>query len=120
VVPKAIVADNEQAVWDFLIVRFTRNQTAGIMGNLQQEHGFQTSGDGLAQWTGGRKSNLMSMENPYSLSTQLSFMVSEMSNINLPDDVTAATRIFQNQFERCGDCNEARRIEYAYAILGRH
>lgn len=92
------------------------------MGNLQQEHGFQTSGDGLAQWNGGRKARLMAMPNPYSLETQLNFLVMEMSesSLNLPDDVVGATQVFQNQFERCGQCNEIARINYAYAILGRH
>lgn len=117
---------NERIIWDFLIGQgFTRNQTAGIMGNLQQEHGFQTSGDGLAQWVGGRKARLMAMPDPYSLTTQLSFLIIEMNEgirgtIVATDDVVAVTRIFQNQYERCGVCMEVNRINYAYAILARH
>jgi len=120
--PESIQSDNENAVWNYLIQRFTRNQTAGIMGNLQQEHGFQTSGDGLAQWTGGRKSRLLGMDNPYSLETQLNFLIVELneSGLVLPDDLVGATRTFQNQFERCGQCNEVGRINYAYEILARH
>jgi hypothetical protein len=114
--------NNEQLVWAYLIQRYTRNQTAGIMGNLQQEHNFQTSGDGLAQWNGGRKARLLAMPNPYSLETQLSFLDIELreSGLVLPDDVVGATVVFQNQFERCGVCNEPARINYAYAILGRY
>jgi len=113
---------NENIVWDFLITRYTRNQTAGIMGNLQQEHNFQTSGDGLAQWNGGRKARLMAMPDPYNIYTQLNFLVMEMneSGLILPDDVVGSTRTFQNQFERCGVCNEIARINYAYAILEKH
>jgi hypothetical protein len=121
-IPKVAVTNNETTVWEFLITRYTRNQTAGIMGNLQQEHGFQTSGDGLAQWNGGRKARLLAMPDPYSLETQLNFLVIEMneSSLGLPDDVVGATRIFQDQFERCGVCNEPARINYAYSILERH
>lgn len=95
------------------------------MGNLQQEHGFQISGDGLAQWTGARKDRLMSMSDPYTLKTQLDFMMRELSEgiigqIWVTDDVVEVTRIFQNSFERCGQCNEPARINYAYAILERH
>lgn len=118
--------NNENIVWDFLIKQgFTRNQTAGIMGNLQQEHGFQTSGDGLAQWMGGRKERLMSMANPYSLQTQLQFLMIELNegcgdSIKATNDVVQATLIFQNNFERCGNCMQVNRIRYANDILRRH
>jgi hypothetical protein len=117
---------NESIVWDFLIAQgFTRNQTAAIMGNLQQEHGFQTSGDGLAQWTGGRKARLMAMPDPYSLNTQLNFLMIEInagyrSQLTATDDLVTVVQVFQNKFERCGVCNEPARISYAIAILGRH
>ncbi len=119
--------NNETIVWNFLIGQgCSRNQTAGIMGTLQQEHGFQTSGDGLAQWIGGRKARLMSMSDPYSIKTQLRFLIIELNESYIGDaikstnDVVSATRIFQNQFERCGDCREHTRIKYANEILGRH
>ena len=104
----------------------SREQVAGIMGNLMQEHGFNTSGDGLAQWTGSRKANLMSRENPYTIQTQLEFLWYELSggyvkvlnNIRATSDTAEATRIFQNQFERCGQCAETLRINYALSILG--
>src|SRR3990167_9928557 len=38
--------NNEDVVWNFLIAQgFTKVQTAGIMGNLKQEHQFRTDGD---------------------------------------------------------------------------
>ena len=117
---------NENVVWDFLIGQgFSRNQTAGIMGNLQQEHSFRTDGDGLAQWMGGRKARLMAMSSPYSLQTQLQFLMIELNegcggSIRATNDVISATLIFQNQFERCGNCMQDYRIRYAHEILGRH
>lgn len=122
-------SENESIVWSFLIQQgFNRNQTAGIMGNLQQEHNFQTSGDGLAQWIGGRKARLMAMPDPYNIHTQLNFLMVELNggyigvknNLMATNDVVTATRIFQNQFERCGVCAEGQRINYAFAILGRY
>ena len=120
-------SQNRDLTWQFLISKgLSREQVAGIMGNLMQEHGFNTSGDGLAQWTGSRKANLMSRENPYTIQTQLEFLWYELSggyvkvlnNIRATSDTAEATRIFQNQFERCGQCAETLRINYALSILG--
>ena len=112
----------EKAVYIFLIKHFTKAQAAGIMGNLRQEHNYQTSGDGIAQWTGNRKARLLGMSNPYSLNTQLNFMLIEMKemNLKLPDNVVGATLTFQNQFERCGDCKQSQRIRYAQDIYNRY
>jgi hypothetical protein len=98
------------------------------MGNLQQEHGFKTDGDGIAQWTGGRKANLMARADPYNIYTQLNFMLEELNGpyaranaaIKASSSVEQATVIFQNQYEGCGICMESRRIQFAYEILGRH
>lgn len=130
--PVAPVAqDNETIVWNYLINQgFSRNQTAGIMGNLQQEHGFKTSGDGLAQWLGNRKANLMARENPYDINTQVAFLVEELRGTEIRaynaimanDSVENSTIAFQNLFERCNPqyCMQSQRIAYAYAILNRH
>jgi hypothetical protein len=119
--------ENEAIAWNFLTGHgYTRNQTAGIMGNLMQEHGFRTDGDGIAQWTGGRKAQLMSRPDPYSIYTQLNFLVEELNStgigaqIKSTSTVEQAVVIFQNKFERCGVCAESRRIQFAYEILGRH
>lgn len=122
-------SENEVITWNFLIGKgLTREQTAGIMGNLQQEHGFNTTGDGLAQWTGGRKTALLSRPDPYSINTQLDFLWYELtgpyssvlSHIRAQNSVEGSVRIFQNEFERCGICAESKRIQFAYNILASH
>lgn len=121
--------ENEAISWNYFTSRgFSRQQTAGIMGNLMQEHGFRTDGDGLAQWTGGRKAALLSRAEPYSIYTQLDFLMYELDGgyARVKQGILGSSRvedavvIFQNQFERCGVCAESKRITYAYEILGRH
>lgn len=124
-------SENESITWQFLISKgLTREQTAGIMGNLKQEHGFQTSGDGLAQWTGSRQARLQSMyPGTYStIQSQLDYLWYELSGpyakvlsaIQAQTTVDGAVVVFQNQFERCGVCVESRRVQYAYNILASH
>ena len=125
--------ENEVIAWDFLKSQgFSDIQTAGIMGNLMQEHHFQTSdtagGLGIAQWTGGRRNNLLALPNPYDIYTQLQYLMTELnggyarakSAIMSSTSIEAATRAFQNQFERCGICREETRIDYAYDIFDRY
>lgn len=127
----APVSDNETVIWNYLTwAGFTRNQIAGIMGNLQQEHNFRTDGDGIAQWTGNRKANLMNDPNWQDINVQLSFLVRELKGteiaaynaIKASTSVEEATVAFQNIFERCNPayCMQNQRIQYAYAILARH
>lgn len=126
-------SENERITWFYLRNQgFSREQTAGIMGNLKQEHGFQTSdaagGLGIAQWTSGRRANLLRMNDPYSIYTQLDYLMVELNggyryvknNLLSATSIEQATRIFQDQFERCGICREERRIQYAYEIYGRY
>lgn len=121
--------ENEVISWNFFIARgFTREQTAGIMGNLMQEHRFNTSGDGLAQWTGGRKEALMQRADPRNIYTQLQFLMDELNGgyasvqaaIRSSSSVEDAVVIFQNRFERCGICMQSNRVQYAYNILASH
>lgn len=126
--------ENEIIVWDFLIANgFSRVQTAGIMGNLMQEHRFNTTGDGLAQWTGGRKAELYSRPYPNNIYTQLNFLLEELNgnysfvrdaikadeSVNDPKNVTI---IFQDKFEKCNPyyCMQDQRIQYARNILASH
>ena len=122
-------SENESITWNYLQTHgFSREQTAGIMGNLMQEHHFNTTGDGLAQWTGSRKAALMSLPDPYSIYTQLDFLMSEFNGgyarvrdeIRATGSVVTAVQIFQNRFERCGVCMEGNRIQFAYNILASH
>ena len=121
--------ENEVITWNFLIGKgLSREQAAGIMGNLKQEHGFNTSGDGLAQWTGSRKAKLLAMADPYTIQTQLDFLWYELSgpyakvlaSIRQQTRVEDAVVVFQNQYEKCGYCVEDRRISFAYDILASH
>jgi hypothetical protein len=121
--------ENEVITWNFLIANgFSREQTAGIMGNMQQEHGFNTTGDGLVQWTGSRKAALMSRPDPYNIYTQLDYLMFELNNgysgvqsaIKASGSVDNAVIIFQNRFEGCGICMQSQRLQFAYNILASH
>lgn len=133
--PVVTPASNEDTIWAFLITNgFSRNQAAGIMGNLQQENNFKTSdepgGLGIAQWIGARRDNLISKGNYLDLQTQLSFMMEEFktteqlayAHILQSGTVDQAVRAFQSKYERCNPlkCNENKRMQYARAILERH
>lgn len=122
-------SENESIAWSFFMAQgFTREQTAGIMGNLKQENGFKTTGDGLAQWTGSRKASLMSRADPFNIYTQLAFLMDELnggyakvqSAIRSSTTVEQAMIAFQNGYERCGICVEGRRIQFSYDILASH
>lgn len=125
--------ENEAIAWNYLLSQgFTPVQAAGIMGNLQQEHHFETTdtagGLGIAQWTAGRRENLLAKSDPYNIYTQLNYLMEELnggysavkSSLSSAATIEEAVQIFQNQFERCGICRESQRIEYAYEIYGRY
>ena len=133
--PVVPVKDNETIIWERLIAEgFTRNQTAGIMGNLQQEHNFKTDdvagGLGIAQWIGNRRANLMARADYLNINVQLDFLMEELRGgekvaynaIIAVDSLENAVISFQNKFERCNPyyCNPQQRINYAYGVLGRH
>ena len=128
-------SENETVIWNFLISQgFSRIQTAGIMGNLQQEHQFSTTdvagGLGIVQWTGDRRTNLIneypdSYTNIYS---QLNFLMEELNGtyyrardaILATNNLDTVVVIFQEKVEGCGNCKESQRKEYAHNILGSH
>lgn len=125
--------ENEAIAWRFFISQgFTAEQTAGIMGNLAQEHGFKTSnvpgGLGIAQWLGARKAKLLAREDPFNIHVQLQFIMHEFNTtesrayraVRNAQTVSEATIAFQNLYERCGMCKQERRIQFAYSILDRY
>lgn len=125
--------ENEGISWKYFRAQgFSREQTAGIMGNLMQEHRFNTSdakgGCGIVQWTGARRTALQAKANWESIYVQLDYVMEELNgkyagvkNALLgAGGVEEAVRIFQNQYERCGICRESQRIQYAYEIMWRH
>lgn len=128
-------SENETIAWNFLIGNgFSRIQTAGIMGNLMQEHRFNTSdvsgGLGIVQWTGGRRDRLIAMypDSYTNIYSQLNYLMYELNGsyayvrdaILASQSLSESVLIFQNQFERCGVCMESNRIAYAQTILGSH
>ena len=126
--------DNETIIWNRLISEgYTREQTAGIMGNLQQEHNFKTDdvpgGLGIAQWMGGRRSALMARGDYLNINVQLDHLIHELNTTEsaskaaiVVSGLEGATEAFQNKFERCHPayCHLNQRINYAYGILNRH
>lgn len=126
-------SENQSISWEFLISKgLTREQTAGIMGNLMQEHGFKTDGDGLAQWTGSRQTRLRTMypDTYMTIQSQLDYLWYELSGpyvkvlttIQAQTTVEGAVKVFQDQYERCNPtyCAENRRVQYANNILASH
>lgn len=131
--PKMGPKTSEQIIWDRLIEHgFTREQTAGIAGNLKQEHNYKTDdvpgGLGIAQWMGARRANLMAKPNYSDLVVQVDFIVEELRGVEgramrmlqAATTVESATIAFQDGYERCGDCRQSQRIQYAYEILARY
>lgn len=93
------------------------------MGNLWQENRFNTEGDGIAQWLGGRLERLRQRENPQDLATQLDYIIHELQTTERhahnmlvsTTSVEEATTAFQNYYERCNPyyCMHTQRIAYA-------
>lgn len=117
---------NEALIWTALTGNgFTARQTAGIMGNLQQEHGFQTSGQGLAQWG---TEGFLKYSDPYNINTQINYLLNDSSwglnagrasvknRILSTSTIEDAEQIFETYYEACGACMHAQRIQYAYDI----
>jgi len=109
---------------------YTTEQIAGVLGNLKQEHNFNTSdtpnGLGIAQWTGSRRAKLISNNYPAEwISTQALFLAEELNTtekkaqdeLRATQTVEQATIAFQNSFERCGDCRTSQRLNYANDYL---
>jgi hypothetical protein len=120
-----IQESSEEIAWKFFISKgYTPIQTAGILGNLKQEHNFNTDGDGIAQWTGARLEQLKQRGNYRDLTVQLNFIIEELNGTESVADkllrssysVEEATIKFQNTYERCGDCRQSQRIAYALAF----
>lgn len=126
--------DNAQKVWNYLIGKgLSPVQTAGIMGNLQAESGFDPSkneygngiGYGLAQWSFGRRSNLEKTAQergvPVSdLGFQLDYLWSELQGpykktvldpLMQTDDLTEATRIVLVYYEAPKNKDSAEKLQ---------
>jgi len=121
----------------------TNFQSAGIVGNLDQESGVNPSsvqaggpGRGIAQWSVGGRWDTDSNDNAVwyagkegasvtSLDLQLDFIWYELTtfsgyglaSLKASTNVTDATVAFETDFEGCGECDQSTRISYAEGVL---
>lgn len=114
----------QDKIWKYFRSKgFTDSAIAGILGNLMHESGLDPSvvqgggrgpGHGLAQWEGPRLTALKAYAKQRGkswsdLQTQLDFMMKELNdnpswlnNYKKMNDVGAATKAFENHYERAG------------------
>lgn len=134
---------NKEIIWNYLIseLGFSNIQAAGILGNIEQESGFDpnstnpdTGAYGIAQWLGGRKTNLEEFAakqgRPVSdLQVQLLFMDQELSRsykgavtdpIKASSNLAEITRIFLEKYEvpcmpGSSDCDKEMNVRLPFA-----
>lgn len=138
--PATAAANNNETGYDFFVGKgLTKEQSAGIIGNLIQESGSPIDpraaqnpglGRGIAQWSeGGRWDELVRYANRqgqsrYSLNLQLKFIWYELerypfyglTELRRAGSVREATKVFQDKFERCGQCDFSSRLRYAESV----
>lgn len=113
----------------------SKNQIAGIVGNLQQESGLDPNAPGgfLAQWIGARRTALDSFAAAkhtsaagnahvqleyiwHELNTTQKGALAALRRTKTPEE---AARVFSQQFERPGKPELANREKYAAAFAGK-
>jgi hypothetical protein len=135
---------NDKPAYDFFVSKGLKNfQSAGIVGNLDQESGVNPTvaqygggpGRGIAQWSvGGRwdttpNGNVVWFagtkgQSAWSLDLQLEFIWYELttfgygfSQLKATTNVTDATVVFMAKYEICGTCAQGQRVAYSQAVL---
>ena len=134
---------NDKPAFDFFVAKgLTNFQSAGIVGNLDQESGVDPTavqfgggpGRGIAQWSvGGRwdtsNPNAVSYAaskgvSVYGLNLQLEFIWDELTTVGYgfsalkaTTNVTDATITFMDKYEICGTCASSQRVSYAKSVL---
>jgi RHS repeat-associated protein len=125
---------------------YSKKVTAAIIGNLRGESGTGLSPTadngagchGIAQWCGDRWSGSSGLEHfaakrgasPYNFQIQLKFINHELQGgyssyrreANGSPNVTEATKILEQGWERCGTpaaCHETTRVNFANAVYAR-
>lgn len=115
--------NNPEKVWNYLVgtMGFSAVQAAGIMGNIEQESGFnptivnkQSGAYGLIQWYAGRETGLENYarsvgKDKGDLGMQLDFMKQELEGpyyksrvtdpIRATNDLATATRVWLEKYE---------------------
>jgi hypothetical protein len=126
-------------------LKLTNAQIAGVLGNFSQESGFNPrvneggavgsplgkGGYGLAQWTGGRQTNLVNFakqrkKDPGDPSLQADFLISELegpersSLESLRGAVSPeqSALVFRRDYERAGVPKDENRFKAARNVLG--
>lgn len=127
--PNLSVDNKAKAVIDYFVSKgLTKEQAAGIAGNIHAESGFNTGahGDagtsfGLAQWHKDRKNNLLNFAksrgtHEEDFNTQLDFLWNELQTTEnqafkellTTKTATDAARVFAHKFERMAKYNPSR------------
>lgn len=141
---EAALSNNARTAFNFFVSKgLTEVQAAGVIGNLMQESSIRPTaveygggpGRGIAQWSiGGRwnrdPSNVVSFAaarglDRWALRTQLDFIWHELTvvggygyaELRAATTLSTAVKVFQNQYERCGQCAQAQRMTYAQQAL---
>jgi hypothetical protein len=138
------LSSNEKAAFKYFVARgLTKRQSAGIVGNLIQESSVNPKavefgggpGRGIAQWSVRGRWDTSHHDNVtwyanahnasrWTLNTQLAFTWYELHTVGgygltaLRKDTTirSATITFERDFEKCGQCDESKRVEYAREV----
>jgi MYXO-CTERM domain-containing protein len=144
ITPTPDLFTNDEAAYDYFLGKgLTNFQSAGIVGNLDQESGVDPTavqqggpGRGIAQWSVGGRWDTDANDNclwyatqqgqsSTSLTLQLDFIWYELTTfsgyglaaLKATTNVTDATVAFETDFEGCGTCDQSTRISYAEGVL---
>lgn len=130
---------NAEKVFRYLVDQegFTPEAAAGVIGNLMQESGVNPQsrqlgggpGRGIMQWSEGERWASLtawaknSGKDPWTLETQVQWMVKEMKDYGTYNRIKSVTsykkavEIFEREMERAGIPNYPRRYQYAADAL---
>lgn len=143
---EAALTNNQRTAFNYFVSKgLTKNQAAGIVGNLMQESSVIPTavqpggpGRGIAQWSVGGRFNTGSKSltsfaaarglNKWALQTQLDFIWYELATVGgygLPElrattTLSGAVSVFQNKYEICGACAQGKRLTYAQQVLAQY
>jgi hypothetical protein len=140
---EASLSNNQRTAFNYFVSKgLTKNQAAGVVGNLMQESSVMPTavqpggpGRGIAQWSVGGRFNTGSKSltsfaaarglNKWALQTQLDFIWYELATVGgyglaelrATSTVSGAVTVFQNKYEICGACAQGKRLTYANQVL---